>query len=246
MTIALVTGAHTATNTTTSPAIDTTGATLIVIAAEEDTGSGRTWTAPSDNKSNTFLPLTATTLAGSGNDVRLYYCANPTVGSGHTFTNNMTEFSTQGFFSCISVAAFSGVATTTPLDQETAHQTGGGPFSVQPGSVTPSEDNELIVTGAAIDTSKTYTINGGYTILDVGTATGNNTIWLAYLVQTSAAATNPTWTLSAQNSGGVAAAIATFKASAAAPPGQPTGKRAGGVEFSASSPYRHAQGMRGW
>jgi hypothetical protein len=44
---------------------------------------------------------------------RLYYAANPTVGSGHTFS-----YTGASNFSSIFVAAFSGVATSSPFDKE--------------------------------------------------------------------------------------------------------------------------------
>jgi hypothetical protein len=82
----------------TTSSIDTTGATLLVVTIHHYAPN-----APSlsDNKSNTW------SLAhnqGAGNErTRIYYCFNPTVGSGHTFSNTGTLN-----YASMSVLAFSG------------------------------------------------------------------------------------------------------------------------------------------
>jgi hypothetical protein len=138
----------------------------------------------------------------------MYYAANPTVGTGHTFTNS-GAFN----YSSICAAAFSGVKTTSPFDQQNG--AGASSTTLATGSVTPSENNELVVThlsfsGAGLPTS----INGGFTETnDVEFGSGNNYgSTMAYLVQTTATAANPTWTRT--NSSPMSARIATFKASA--------------------------------
>lgn len=197
MTIALV--AHTfgissngGTSATTS-AINTTGANFIAVSLS-DAGTA------TDNMGNTYTYLT--THTGSAPSFRLAYCENPTVGSGHTFT-------TTGSFPCICVAVFSGVATGS-FDQQTGSATGS------PGAITPSFNNELLVTGCGLNSATAATINGGFTITDNAPYTPGQNYGgaLAYLIQTTATVANPTWA-----TGAVAnSAMASFKASATVTP----------------------------
>lgn len=201
MAIALVSSANTI---TTSSAIDTTGATLLVaLISKYDAQSS---TPPTDSKSNTWTALTSY-WAGALNETecRLYYVANPTVGTGHTFT------CPSGNQPALVVAAFSGVSTVSPVDQ----QNGFGPANastIQPGSVTPAEDDELVVSGCAqyssasmsasgMTVANTVPDNGG---VNIGTA-------MAYVVQTTATAINPTWSTGFSR---CKAVIASFKAAA--------------------------------
>src|SRR5262249_55057421 len=89
----------------TTGAIDTTGATLLVMHAAY-------YVAPSsvsDSYGNTWVSVIDET--GSPHS-QMWYVANPIVGPGHTFT-----ISGIGLFQCMQAAAFSSVATTSPLDQ---------------------------------------------------------------------------------------------------------------------------------
>ncbi len=177
---------------TTSPGIDTTGANLIVVNVTGFNLGGGSQTL-TDNKSNTTY--VALSQAGSGTcHNNLWYILSPTVGSGHTFTYNSGGSS---IFGTIQVAAFSGAVPS--FDRETTNSNSSPATTIQPGSITPGNNNEVVMTGVCFSDdagSSTYTINGSYTITDfIGFATGNNEGGgLAYLVQTSAAATNPTWT----------------------------------------------------
>lgn len=188
----------------TSAGIDTTGATILAFglisygAATEPTVS--------DSKGNTWTQRTAYTDGVTR--TRVYYAANPTVGSGHTFTATGT-----GSFSAVAVSAHDGIATTTPYDVEN-----GGSFSSgttgSTGSVTPSEDGELLVAvwGYAANGQPTgVSVDNSFTVMGQASNTGNSFgVAHAYLYQTPAAAVNPaaSWTGSTSGS----AAIATFKA----------------------------------
>ena len=206
MTIALVanTGAGSGDgNSVTTSGIDTTGATLIVLAVNafaDPAGSGTL----SDSKGNTWTGLT-TYNSFSALFIRLYYCASPTVGSGHTFT-----WASTGQNPGICVQAYSGAATSSPLDQQS-----GASGDNQPGSVTPSENNEVLVTALTIFGSVS-SVDSGFTISDsfVGTAFATD-MGIAYKIQTTAGAENVTWNGGAGESTS-ACNIATFKAAAAA------------------------------
>lgn len=186
----------------TTTAIDTTGADLLIIAAAHASwGSVGT---VSDSKSNTWTALT--TRNSDAGSIRLLYCQNPTVGSGHTFT-------TTGTFSSIGAVGFSG-STSSPFDtgRESGAAVNAG-TSVQPGSITPSVDGALIisVTSFANEGVTSLTINSGFTeAFELPTGAGQYYgVALSYLIQTTAAAVNPTITLSATGYG--ATELAAFK-----------------------------------
>jgi hypothetical protein len=180
-----------------SAAVDTSGANFLVACVsglDADRGI-------SDSKSNTWVELTP--KAGNFSDsVSFFYVANATVGSGHTFTS-------VGANTAIAVVAFSGVKVASPFDQENGAVDGASPRST--GSVTPSEDNELIIAGSG-STGTSYFIDNGFTIdeqIDVVGGT-NFGVAIANKIQTTATAVNPAWT--ATTAGGINAVIATFKA----------------------------------
>lgn len=192
--------------TVTTNAADTTGAnfTALVLTSTSDGAGG-----PSDNKSNTWNALTAE-LVGGGERVILYYAINPTVGTGHTFTFTPSS----GSLPSICALAFSVVDTTTPFDAENA---GGNSFgsTVQPGSVTPGQNDSLIIQGLAFNVTGTLAINESYVHTGDGTdyidRAGNMMgLAAAYLIQTTAGATNPTWTHT-PGSSSMAAVGAVFK-----------------------------------
>jgi hypothetical protein len=197
-------------NVATTGAIDTTGANLIVIIVADYNAE-----APSvvtDSKSNNYTALSTST--GQFSQVLIHYLYNPTVGSGHTFTATRT-----GGFPAIKAYAFSG-SVASPFDVGGGDGVASpGPTTVQPGPVTPSEDNELLVTGWGwSQVSDTPTIDGGFSS---PTSVNNNpgvhfALSAAYLIQTTATLSDPTWTISSSAEG--ATRIATFKAGAGGEP----------------------------
>jgi hypothetical protein len=190
----------------TSSAIDTSGADFLIMAYA---GTSTQPVTVSDSKSgNTWTPLTSQSVAG-GEKALLYYAPNATVGSGHTFT-----VSGGGIFAGFCVAAFSGSKLASPFDVENKNSSTSS--SVQTGSVTPSENNELVVVGFAFDPdiASSIAIDSSFVFSDKLAYNAGNSYGaaLAYLIQGTAGAVNPTasWTGSAN----VGAVIATFKASA--------------------------------
>jgi hypothetical protein len=199
----------------TTSGINTTGADTIFVEVSRLTGDT---VALSDNGGSSGTPNTWTLIrtqadTGGGGLVStdLYRSATPaTVGSGHTFTLST------GTFAAIAVSAFSGGATSSIDDQENSTGGGGGATTIQPGSITPGFANTLVITGVVTsDSANPSTINGGFTIAANLGAGGTFGAGIAYLIQTTATAANPTWTFT---SGGTyaAATIANFKAAAAA------------------------------
>ena len=171
-------------------AINTTGADTIFLVVGSATSGAP---SVSDSKSNTWDLIHAEN-SGFDHLCRLYRAKNATVGSGHTFTATLS-----GGNVGIGVLAFSGGHLTAPDDQ---HEGAASVFSdnVQPGSITPSEDDTLVMMAVAIvgDGRNVASITESYSVSVNLAETGTNFgIGVAYRLQTTATATNPTWTLSA-------------------------------------------------
>lgn len=185
----------------TSSSIDTTGANLLIAAVS----SYEAFAAPafSDSKSNTYTALTEVSFSASVR-IKMYYCASPAVGSGHTWT---TAGSTSA--SSVCVLAVSG-ANGTPADQENGSTAVGS--SAQPGSITPSVNNCIVVLSGAADADTVQgTTATGYTVSDSFATSGGNYFGntMLYKIQTSASAENPT--LNFSGSANLTVKIASFK-----------------------------------
>lgn len=186
-------------------AIDTTGADLLVVVVSSYYGAA----APTltDSKSNTWT--VAQNFDGSGaagNRLRMYYCLGGTVGSGHTVTCTIS-----GAYGSIAFAAYSGVLSSAALDQG-AITGSAGLTSIQAGSVTPTEGNEIVIAGLGYETaSATASIDGGFTkrVNDNPQSGVSYGVALGDLIQTTATAANPTWSWT--GAGEASAVIATFK-----------------------------------
>jgi hypothetical protein len=183
----------------TTGGINTTGADFLVAVVSNFGGTA----AVSDSKGNTWTALTESADAVK---CRIFYTVPSSVGASHTFTVSGATYP------AICVAAFSGVHAT-PADQQNG-ATDTGVTSLQPGSVTPSEDAELVVTGLATrDPVSMESINDSY-VLETSKPNNQDGVhmgaYLAYRVQTTAAATNPAWSWTTSRD--ASARIATFKA----------------------------------
>lgn len=189
-------------STGTTPSINTTGATFLVAIIGDQSGG----VAPvmSDSKSNTWINRTSYSTSVASRST-IAYVNNPTVGTGHTFT-----ITSAGNFPSICVAAFSGTEIVSVYDVENGSFTNGA-TSLQPGSITPSGNNYLVISGNGFNGTQTLSINSSFTITDQQQyGAGNNYgTALAYLVQGAAAAVNPTWSWGSSNF--AAASIASFK-----------------------------------
>lgn len=184
------------TSTATTPAVDTTGASLIVVTIGIAAAQGNTL---ADSAGNTYTARTQKNGAAGGS--RIWYVASPTTSATHTVT-------VTSVVSSIEMTAWSGTLPSSPFDVEGAG--GSSNNTVQPGSVMPSQNNSLIVTGIGSTNTNTFTIDSSFTISDQfggsGTAVPSG---MGYLVQGTAAAVNPTWTASSGFE--IVATIAVFK-----------------------------------
>jgi hypothetical protein len=192
--------------TVTTDAIDTTGASLLVVATSSYyLGPGLTVT---DSKSNTWTALTEYT-SNTEARVKMYYCVSPgSVGSGHTFT-----FSGSSIYGTLAVLALSGAGA---IDAGEVGASNASSATLQPGTITPSQSGCICITAVAFNTgSATLTIDSPFSKIASGYAdysgSVNEGLGLAYDIQTTATARNPTWT--AAGAVDIAATMAVFRAS---------------------------------
>jgi len=209
-----------------SNAANSTGADILFISVSRY-GGGDVPTV-SDSKGNTWTPLTES--VNGDNAARIYYALNPTVGTGHTFTVSGTAV-----YPTFIAHGFAGAALSSAFDAENG-TTASSVTSVQPGSITPAENGEVIIANMALNTAPGgagVSINSGFTIGGFRDYSAGVNIagYGAYFIQTTAAAINPTWSWT--DSGFPAVRIASFKAAAVAG-GHPAVKRMGGVQFAHS------------
>lgn len=180
----------------TTPGINTSGANLIVVFVSSFNAAA----TPTDFYSNTYTPLT--TYSNSTSRGTLYYCYSPTTGSGHTVSDSAA-------FATIAVACFSN--TTLVFDTGTGAG-GGGSGTVQPGSITPASNNEVLVTGLEFNVAASCSINGGFsTPIQSTPGSGTFGVAISYLIQTTATAANPTWSTAGSPFDNLVAAMAAFK-----------------------------------
>lgn len=195
----------------TTSGVDTTGANFIAL--------WYAWYQPTvepvvtDSKSNAYTYLAIQSSGSGGINFRMAYVHSPTVGTGHTWT-----VSGSGTYSIIGALAFSGVLTSAALDQQNG-ATSTSTTSIAHGSVTPSEGNEVLLTGVTWQNSGTQAIGSGYTLAAQTDWTANN--WglaMAYLIQGTASAVNGTWSRGG-TAGHACAKVATYKSSGGPPTG---------------------------
>lgn len=191
----------------TGPTVDSSGGTGIYIIENHAFNGVDDTKAPTDSYSNTYVQVAAPVTSGSFCRLSIWYCESPTVGAAHNWT-----VSTQ--YGALSISVHSGTASSSSLDQHSGAATATTPAA--PGSITPTTANQLVIAGFGEDTiglSDTISVNGGFSTPNTiqGTGFAIEPVSLSYLLQTSAAAANPSWTYA--NSNAAAAVIASFKTS---------------------------------
>jgi hypothetical protein len=191
-------------NNQTSPSIDTTGANLLIIVVTVDGGgTGLSIFDAISGHSNVYATAKSQAAAGSSSTYT-FYCVNPAwVGPGHVF-----HVSVANGYESIYAAAYSGAASS-PLDAVTNSAYNTANTTIQPGSITPSCSNELVIAGMFAENG-TPAVSGATLRQARATVGGSWGGGLADSIQTAKTAINPTWTVS---SGHNAATIVAFKAS---------------------------------
>lgn len=174
-----------------SGAISTVGATIIVIPTQFYCCNGFTPTI-TDSLSNTWTALTVQT--GASSKTLIYYSLNPTTGASHTFTLGANLAGSGAFFGTGQVMAFSGSATPV-LDNQSG--TNAATNTIQPGSLTCSQSNCLYVTGFGTGYNGTDSVSVPFAQTFDQQAQGANSLGGAgsWYSQGTAAAVNPTWSV---------------------------------------------------
>lgn len=180
---------------TTTDAIDTTGANLIVCSV----AFFGSFTSFTDSQSNTWTQVREETYFGTATN-RMYYTAAPSTSASHTFTLSAGSPRT-------ACASFSG-AHASPADLNTGNLLVPSQ-TIQAGSLDPSEDNCVIVSALYYESGGAVSIDSGFT----GITPLNQFVGIAYKIQTTHSAENPTWTATVSQSI-IASINASFKAAA--------------------------------
>jgi hypothetical protein len=172
------------------------GCKLLVASLNNYDAAGTTW-AFVDNQGNTWVLGTpkGSTTAGVGTN-RMAYCTNVVT------TSATASISLTANYTVVAVQSFSYTGTT-PNFEAASSGTGSDSFTtLQPGSLTPSGNNHLLLTGimAVNAGAATMSINASFNTpkqaLESGTVGA-----ISYLIQGTAAAVNPTWTAPATSIG---------------------------------------------
>lgn len=190
-------------DTSTSASVDTTGAKIICISASYYT-AGTLPITITDSKGNTYIGLTQ--QIGGVNVIisRIYYCINPIVGSGHTFT-----VASIGGYPSLQVSYFSSTGTPT-FDVQNA-SINYSTFTSLSCSITPTYDNSLIFSSMVVwNGGGPVTVNAPFTIGSYNVGSGTEFLNAnCYYVQPTIASITPefTWTTLSSD---VAQTVASF------------------------------------
>lgn len=192
-----------ATNVTTG-AITTTPATVLTaFVSSYQNAVNAVGAGVSDSKFNVWIPLPdyGQTQRHSG----FYYCLNPTVGAGHTFT-----FTGLGDEIAVTIQVQAWAGSSPAFDHEDGKLAPSSGASLVMNAFTPLHASTLIVAGLTNLSSTTGTPDSGFTV-------ANNPLSLgladAYLVQGSPAAVTLTWTFTGSNDQASGAMAAFYEAS---------------------------------
>ncbi len=192
----------------TSSAVNASGAKLFVATIGCYTNSGAAnCNAVSDSSSNTWTRI-ATGDTVNSFQINMFYVISPTTTASHTFS--FACGGTGNCFAAMEVQAWTESGTPV-FDQNSFNHS--LTTSTTTGSITPTGNNSLIVSGAMYDgaSGSAFSVDSGLTItnqqqLASGVSEGGA---MGYLQQTTAAAINPTW--SASTASTFIAGIANFK-----------------------------------
>ena len=185
----------------TTSAINCVGADLIVVAVGFYNQVGTL----SDSSSNSWTSIGPVEWATDSKS-EIFYCFSPTTSASQTFTFTKV---TGNIYPSITVLAYSGSKGSGSYDQ-TNNNTGGSVTTISTGSITPSVNGSLVIATVAVDVASVSSIS-------VGTIEGNQSYASGQClaeatmdyIQATAAAINPTWTLS--QSGYAATIIVSFE-----------------------------------
>lgn len=188
--------------------MDTTGATLIVVGLENIVNAITTSAITETGATNTWTY--GTQLVGtSSRVVRMAYCINPNTNATHVFKFTAANGAN---FPVIAVTVYSNTPAASFVTEAAGADVPAATTTVQPGSVTPSNANNLLVTFLGGDAYTAISVNQSFTATDTvgkvgGSSSGGG---MAYIIQTAATAKNPTWTVTT-NDATIMALMMEFK-----------------------------------
>jgi hypothetical protein len=192
-----------------TPPVNSLGSTFCVA---EITANFPSTPVMGDSYANVWTSTAATANISANQITQLYYSSNPVTGPNHMFTAGLTGG--VSIFGSMAVACFAGVLTTyTPFDVWNSTVATINTLNQNTNSITPTSNNDLIITALGYNNaSLPVSINAGFLVTDsVEFNASNFGSGLAYFVQPTAAAINPTWTKSG-SAGQMSTSIASFKA----------------------------------
>jgi hypothetical protein len=187
--------AGTTSNSTVSVTLNDTGANLDVVILPTNVMNQNVPSDLTDSASNVNWNYSRALENTGIYGLQFAWINNPTTSATHTFS--YVDSSTA--FPAMAVIALAGSFGGVENCVGTANTSS---TSLATGSLTPSLANSIIITGYAENSgaSSTYSITGSFTIADQHDGTGGRAaVGSAYLIQTSAAASNPTWSKSGGN-----------------------------------------------
>jgi hypothetical protein len=177
----------------TTPAIDTTGATLLVAICSPMSQTGSLPVITDSAAGNTWLPCSPNSGVFSTDFPFMYYVSSPTTSAAHTVSVNWPNGNFA--YSSIIFLAFDGTAAVAAFEgQVSASSTTHG------GAITPGNIGDLVISTANADNnfqaSPSFNIDSGFIPIFMP-ATGENgngnNLAAAYKVVASVTAVNPAW-----------------------------------------------------
>lgn len=175
------------TTPTTSSAINTTGANLLVFCWGQWHGVSQG--ATTDSQSNTWAGVTSVVDGLADTFTLVNQVASPSTSASHTFTLT----SGGGPLGWFAVFALAGVVTST--NDGNNHNSTNGATSLQTTTYTPSHADSLAITMMTMALNGTGpSVNSGFTTIFTKNATAS--VYgggVGYLKQHTAAALAPTW-----------------------------------------------------
>lgn len=204
----------------TTTAYDSSGDNFIVVGITTSFSSDIDDSAITDSKGNSYTRVNPPSPVTNGDSVGIYYSENPTVGSGHTFTFT----GSLGTFGVITVGSFSGMNTSSTLDQQ-GSATGTGTTATA-GSQTTTNADDLIIAVAQFGggTDITFTAQNSYATVDSrGNLDTTASGWMGYKIVAATGTYSGNTVQQSGSSATWAGAQASFKGTASAPVADLTG-----------------------